>query len=146
MAYDWNWLLIAVGALLVLVEVSLGGFAGFDLVLVGSTFVVGGVAGLVLHSATVGYLTASALGLAYIAVGRRIVRERLAVTKGVRSNVDALHGRQGVVQTRVAAHEAGTIKVGDEVWRALPAAGAGPFEAGSLVTVESVDGVSLHVR
>ena len=35
MSIDWNWALVVVGALLVLIEVALGGFAGFDLVLIG---------------------------------------------------------------------------------------------------------------
>src|SRR5688572_12933060 len=42
----WNWVLIVSGALLVLVEVAFGGFAGFDLVLIGSAFLIGGGAGL----------------------------------------------------------------------------------------------------
>ena len=35
----WNWLLILSGAALILIEVAAGGFAGFDLVLIGSAFV-----------------------------------------------------------------------------------------------------------
>jgi hypothetical protein len=30
----WNWILIVAGAALILAEVALGGFAGFDLVLI----------------------------------------------------------------------------------------------------------------
>jgi len=146
MAIDWNWILILAGALLILAEVSFGGFAGFDLVLIGSAFVVGGVVGLITNSAAAAYLTAAALGVAYIAVGRRLVRQRLTVRHAHPSNVDAVIGRQAVVQQRVGAHEAGMVKVDDEVWRALPVAGAGPFEAGSLVTVAAVDGVTLQVR
>jgi membrane protein implicated in regulation of membrane protease activity len=46
----------------------------------------------------------------------------------------------------VAEHEPGQVKVRDEVWRAVPAPGGGPFEAGAVVTVEAVDGVTLRVR
>ena len=146
MAFDWSWLLVVLGAMLVLVEVSLGGFAGFDLVLIGSSFVIGGIVGLVTHHAATGYITACVLGVGYMVVGRRLVQSRFKVSHGHRSNIDAVHGQQGLVQQRIAAHEAGLIKVGDEVWRALPVAGAGPFEPGSLVTVADVDGVTLHVR
>ena len=45
MSISWNWLLIISGALLILLEVALGGFAGFDLVLIGSAFMVGGAVG-----------------------------------------------------------------------------------------------------
>lgn len=143
---DWNWLLILVGGVMVLVEVLLGGFAGFDLVLIGSTFMLGGAVGLLTHDPIKGALTASALCIAYIAVGRRMLRHKFSKEAGTKSNVDALAGRQGMVQQRIAEHEAGMVKMGDEVWRALPVAGAGPFESGTLVTVDSVDGVTLLVR
>ena len=146
MPLDWTWLLILAGALLVLVEVAFGGFAGFDLVLIGSTFVLGGVVGLVTGSPALAYATAAVLGVVYIAVGRRLVRERIAVSRKHPTNVDAVLGKQGLVQQRIGAHEPGMVKVDDEVWRALPAPGAGPFEAGTLVTIASVDGVTLFVR
>jgi membrane protein implicated in regulation of membrane protease activity len=38
------------------------------------------------------------------------------------------------------------VKVDDEVWRALPTSGTGPFETGALVTIASVEGVTLLVR
>src|SRR5689334_6742435 len=77
MSIDWSWLLVFAGAVLVLVEVLLGGFAGFDLVLIGSAFILGGVAGLLTKSPALAYSSAAVLGVAYIAVGRRLVRERL---------------------------------------------------------------------
>ena len=147
MSIDWSWLLVFAGAVLVLVEVLLGGFAGFDLVLIGSAFILGGIAGLVTKSPGLAYVTAAVLGLAYIVLGRRLVRERLAVSHGGHAtNIDAVLGQQGVVQQRIGAHEPGLVKVGDEVWRALPVSGAGPFEAGALITVAGVDGVTLQVR
>jgi membrane protein implicated in regulation of membrane protease activity len=142
----WNWVLIVAGALLVLVEVALGGFAGFDLVLIGSAFVIGGATGLVVHSPALGFIVAAVLCLAYIAAGRRIVRSRIH-TKPMPSNADALIGLKGVVTQRIAPHEPGQIKVRDETWRASLAAESGaPLESGSEVTVTAVDGVTLQVR
>ncbi len=141
----WNWVLIVAGALLVLLEVALGGFAGFDLVLIGSAFVVGGVLGLALHNVALGFIVASALCVAYIAVGRRWVRARMTHRK-VATNVDAVIGQRGVVTVRIAPHEAGQVRVRSETWRALPSTGAGPFDPGVEVTVEAVDGVTLQVR
>ena len=146
MSIDWSWVLVLAGAVLVLVEVALGGFAGFDLVLIGSTFVIGGVVGVITKSPGLAYGTAAVLGVAYIAVGRRLVRERMGVARSHATNVDAVLGKQGVVQQRVGAHEPGMVKVGGEVWRALPVAGAGPFETGTLITVAGVDGVTLEVK
>jgi membrane protein implicated in regulation of membrane protease activity len=147
MNVPWNWVLIVVGALLVLLEVALGGFAGFDLVLIGSSFVLGGAIGLWTGSPTVGFAIAAVLCLAYIVAGRRWVRARMRHAGPLRSNTDAVIGQRGLVTTPVSAHEAGQVRVSGEVWRALPASGdAGPIEPGAEVTVESVDGVTLRVR
>jgi membrane protein implicated in regulation of membrane protease activity len=146
MSSGWNWMLLVTGAVLILVEVAFGGFAGFDLVLIGSAFLLGGAVGLFTHSAVTGLLVASIGCVLYIAVGRRWVRARLRSTH-VPSNTDALLGQRAMVTVRVADHAPGQVKVQDEVWRAIPAPGAsGPFEAGALVTVDGVDGVTLKVR
>ncbi|HET9325298.1 MAG TPA: NfeD family protein [Candidatus Eisenbacteria bacterium] len=143
---NWNWVLLLAGGLMILIEVLLGGFAGFDLVLIGSAFVLGGIVGLVIGNPVAGFVTASLLCIAYITLGRRWVRDRVRSQK-VASNVDALVGQQGRVLLRIAEHEAGQVKVKDETWRAVPASGAtGPFEPGSVVTVAGVEGVTLQVR
>jgi len=142
----WSWTLLIAGALFILVEVAFGGFAGFDLVLIGSAFVIGGAVGLWTQSAATGLIVAAALCVVYIAIGRRWVRARLK-HQNVPSNADALLGERAMVMVRVAEHAPGQVKVRDEVWRAVPAPGvSGPFEQGVVVTVEGVDGVTLRVR
>lgn len=142
----WNWVLMIAGAVLVLIEVALGGFAGFDLVLIGSAFVLGGGLGLALNNPLIGFATAAVLCLAYIAVGRRIVRARWH-TGRTATNTDALLGREGLVIERVAPHAPGQVRVNDEVWRAeLAADTPGPLEPGSRVTVAGINGVTLQVR
>ena len=146
MSMNWNWVLLLAGVTLILVEVALGGFAGFDLVLIGSAFVLGGVLGMALGKPALGFLVASGLCLIYIAVGRRWLRARLHL-RPTPSNVDALVGQKGLVTVRVAEHQPGQIKVRDETWRAMPAPGTpGPFEPGAVVTVAGADGVTLQVR
>ena len=145
MAVTLNWILIVGGALMVLAEVVLGGFAGFDLVLLGSSLILGGAVGFALGSFTAGLVTASVLCVVYIAVGRRWVRARLK-RPGVQTNTDAIVGLRAMVMQRIADHEPGQVKVRDEVWRARPVTGGGPIEAGTEVTVEGVDGVTLMVR
>ena len=143
---NWNWVLLLAGALMILVEVLLGGFAGFDLVLIGSTFVAGGIVGLAIGNPVAGFVTASVLCVAYITLGRRFVRDRTRTHK-VATNVDALVGERGRVTSRIAEHEPGQVRVKDETWRAVPASGTtGPFEPGSVVTVAGVEGVTLQVR
>jgi membrane protein implicated in regulation of membrane protease activity len=143
---NWNWVLLLAGGLMILIEVLLGGFAGFDLVLIGSAFVLGGIVGMAIGNPLAGFITASLLCIAYITLGRRWVRDRVKTQK-VATNVDALIGQQARVTLRVAEHEAGQVKVKDETWRAVPASGAtGPFETGSVVTVAGVEGVTLQVK
>ena len=144
---SWNWRLIIIGAVIILVEVSLGGFAGFDLVLIGSALMLGGGIGLLLGNTSVGLLVASALCLLYVAVGRRMVRAQLKPAKSTPSNVDALIGVQGTVTQRIAPFAPGQVKVRDEVWRAEVAPGTTtPIEPGAVVTVAGVSGATLQVR
>lgn len=145
MGFNWNAVLVIVGALLVLVEVALGGFAGFDLVLIGSAFLLGGALGMTFGSVPLGFVVASVACAAYIVVGRRLVRRKLKHPTRP-TNTDAIIGSSGRVTERVADHAPGQVKVRDETWRALPESGAGPFEPGAIVTVVGIDGVTLHVR
>jgi membrane protein implicated in regulation of membrane protease activity len=146
MSLNWNWVLVVGGAVLILLEVALGGFAGFDLVLIGSSFLVGGGLGLLLGNTSVGLFASAILCLAYVAGGRRWVRARMHHSV-VPSNTDALIGLRGVVTVRVSNHEPGQVRVRQEIWRAVPVeAGAGPYEPGVEVTVAGVDGVTLQVR
>jgi membrane protein implicated in regulation of membrane protease activity len=144
---NWvNWFLLIGGAVFIIVELSLGAFTGFDLALIGASLLTGGALGLVFSSAHVGLIAAAALAFIYLAFLRRWMRKRLTV-KDHASNVDAVVGKIGVVTVRIAAHEPGQIKVGDEVWRAeLARADEAARNPGEKVTVESVEGVTLKVR
>jgi membrane protein implicated in regulation of membrane protease activity len=143
---DWNWVLLIGGACLILLEVALGGFAGFDMVLVGSAFMIGGALGLWFHNTNLASITAGVLCLAYLAVGRRWVRRRIML-QPTPSNADAMLEQSGIVIARIAEHAPGRVKVRGEEWLASPAPGVtGPLEPGTVVVVESVDGVTLRVR
>ena len=146
MELDWNWALLIGGALLILVEVALGGFAGFDLVLIGSAFMLGGILGLWTDNTNVAWIVAAVLCVAYLVGGRRWIRRGIRV-KSVPSNTDALLGQSGVVTSRIQTHEFGRVRIQSEEWLAAPAAGVtGTLEPGTVVTVEAVDGVTLKVR
>ena len=143
---DPNWYLIIVGALLVLLEVVLGGFAGFDLVLIGTSIALGGAAGLFAHNLRVGYAVGAVLSVLYIALGRRWVRARMR-RPSVPTNVDALIGQRALVTGAIAPHAPGQVSIHGEVWRArVPDAETVAIETGNEVVVESVDGVTLLVR
>jgi membrane protein implicated in regulation of membrane protease activity len=141
-----NWLLVIGGIVCVIVELALGAMTGFDLALIGGSLAIGGGIGLFVASEKIGLLAAGGLSLVYLAVFRRWLRATLTV-KNHPSNVDAVVGKTGLVTKRIALHEPGMVKVGDEVWRAeLAGAEDAPRDSGVAVTVESVEGVTLKVR
>jgi len=144
---NWvNWLLVIVGIVCVIIELSLGAFTGFDMALVGGSLAIGGAVGLLTVSGKIGLLSAGILALLYLAIFRRWLKAKMTV-KDHPSNVDAVIGRTGVVTKKIAPREAGLVKLGDEVWRAeLASAQDAARDTGAEVKVESVEGVTLKVR
>jgi len=106
--------LVIAGAVGILGEVAVGGFSGFDFVLIGSAFVIVGGIGLWVGSPSVGLIVASILCITYVAVGRRFVRRRMHAPN-VPTNTDALLGREGIVLQRIAPHQPGQVKINDEI-------------------------------
>lgn len=144
---NWlNWLLIIGGIVCVIIELALGALTGFDLALLGASLAVGGGIGLLTGSAKIGLLAAGGLALLYLAVFRSWLKTKLTV-RDQASNVDAVVGKTGVVTKRIAAREPGMVKVGAEIWRAELAGGDDVArDAGAVVVVQSVEGVTLRVK
>jgi len=141
-----NWLLIGGGLIMIIVEVILGAATGMDFALVGISMAAGGGIGLYFESARIGMAATGALAFIYLAFFRKYIRSKLTAPDRP-SNTDALVGRAALVTTRIAEHAPGAVKVGDEVWRAALAHGAGGSrEPGDSVMVDSVEGVTLNVR
>jgi membrane protein implicated in regulation of membrane protease activity len=140
-----NWILIFLGAALVLAEVLLGAISGFDFLLLGSAIVLGGILGLVTGSATVGVVTAGILSLLYIALGRRKIKSRLA-RRNISSNVDALLGKTVRVVEAIAPGRPGRVKYEGEEWRAeIDGNASGALEAGHSARINRIDGVTVYV-
>ncbi len=76
MSHSVSWVLVVVGAVLVVLEILLGALSGFDLLLLGSAILLGGAAGIVSGTPLVGIIAAAALSLAYFVGRRRIHRRR----------------------------------------------------------------------
>lgn len=144
---NWvNWMLVILGVVSIIAELVLGAITGFDLALIGISMAAGGALGLAFESTKVGLFSAGALAFVYLAFFRRWLRSKLTV-KERPSNVDAVVGRAGVVTVRIAPHEPGQVKVGDEIWRAeLVQSTDQARNPGETVRVESVEGVTLKVR
>lgn len=143
---NWiNWLLVIGGILCVIVELAMGALTGFDLALIGGSLALGGVIGLIVGSEKMGLLSAGVLCFVYFAVFRSWLKSKLQVKHQV-SNVDAVVGKSGTVTRKIGPHEAGTVKVGSEEWRAELVADGAAKDAGSMVIVVAVEGVTLKVR
>jgi membrane protein implicated in regulation of membrane protease activity len=145
MSQTVNWILIIVGAVLVLIEILLGAMTGFDFLLIGSAVLAGGVLGLLTGSAPAGLVAAGVLALLYVFVGRRRIRDRLR-RRGIPTNTDALLGRTVLVAERITPDRPGRIKHEGEEWRAhVDSSTAAPLEVGARAIVKRIDGVTTFV-
>ena len=141
-----NWILVIVGAVLVLIEIILGAVTGFDLVLIGSAVMLGGILGLLVKSATLGTAAAGLLALLYVFVGRKRIRSRLA-RPGMSSNTDAILGKTARVVETITADRPGRIKFEGDEWRAaLDRPESGTIDLGQTVRVVRIDGVTAFVE
>ena len=148
MSNSLNWILLIVGVLAFAAEVLLGAATGFDLALLGASLAAGGAVGLLFGSAKVGLFSAGAFAFIYLVFFRKRIRSKLS-SPHMPSNVDALLGKSALVTERIGPFAPGMVKLGDEVWRARLAhddAGEPAKEPGAMVTVDSVEGVTLRVR
>ncbi len=139
----WLWLVfVVVGLLLVLLELIVGVETGFDLVFIGSAFILGGLTTLPFHSWLLTVIVTSLICIAYVALGRRYVH-RWTMVKKAKTNIDAIIGRQGIVLRSIARNIDGLVKVGNEQWRARAEE---DIKEGDEIVVTSVSGVTLIVE
>lgn len=140
---SWVWLaFVAVGLLMILLELIIGVETGLDLVFVGSAFILGGLVTWPLNSWIMTLLVTSLVCLAYVALGRAYVHRWTAVRKS-RTNVDAIVGRTGVVLQSITRSADGRVKIGNEDWKARATE---PIEKGDEVVVTGITGVTVTVE
>jgi len=140
---DWLWLIfVIVGLLLVLLELIVGVETGFDLVFTGSAFILGGLVTWPFHSWLPTVIVTSIICVAYVALGRRYIHRWTMVSKA-KTNIDAIIGRQGIVLKSIAKNVDGSVKVGNEQWRARAEE---DIKEGDEIVVISVSGVTLIVE
>ena len=139
----WLWLLFVIaGLLFVLLELIVGVDTGLDLVFIGSVFIIGGLATWAFHSWQLTVIVTSIICVAYVAVGRRYVHRWTAVRK-VKTNIDTIIDRRGIVLRSIARNVDGLVKVGNEQWKARAEE---DIEKGAEIVVTSVSGVTLIVK
>ncbi len=139
----WLWLVfVIVGLLLVLLELIVGVETGLDLVVIGSAFIIGGLVTWPFHSWVLTVIVTGVICIAYVALGRRYVHRWTAVSKA-KTNIDAIIGRQGIVLKSITRNVDGSVKVGNEQWRARAEE---DIKKGDEILVTSVSGVTLIVE
>ena len=129
------------GFALMLVELVIGIEAGFDLVLLGVSFILGGGVGYFFNSWQTSLILSLLLASSYVVFGRKIIKSKLMFTAH-HSNVDQLIDKKGIVEKKIAPHVAGQVRIGSEHWRAEADE---TIEVNAHVKVESIEGVTLKV-
>lgn len=140
---SWLWLVfIALGLLLILLELIIGVETGLDLVFLGSAFILGGLMTWPAHSWILTLVVTSVICAAYIFVGRRYVHRWAAVRKS-KTNIDAIVGRTGIVLQSISRNIDGRVKVGNEDWKARATE---DIDEGIEIVVTGVSGATLIVE
>jgi membrane protein implicated in regulation of membrane protease activity len=141
-ADEWLWLIfIGIGVALVVLEFLAGIETGFELVSIGTTFVLGGIVAWPLDNWLVAVIVTAVLCLVYLTVARRYIRQWVQV-RTTPTNVDAVIGRGGVVIKNISRNTPGRVRVGAEEWRASAEEEIGE---GVEITVSGVRGATLIV-
>ena len=140
---SWLWLIFAAaGLLMVLLELIIGVETGFDLVFLGSAFILGGLVTWPFNSWILTVIITSVICVAYVALGRRYVHRWKASGKS-KTNIDAIISRIGVVMKDITRTNDGLVKVGNEQWRARAEE---DIKEGDEIIVTGVSGVTLIVE
>jgi membrane protein implicated in regulation of membrane protease activity len=142
-ADSWLWLVfIGVGLLLASLELIAGVETGFDLVVIGSVFIIGGLVTFPFHSWVSTVVITSVICVAYVAVGRRYIH-RWTATRAEKTNIDAIIGRKGIVLQSIVKYTDGRVKIGNQQWRARAEEN---IKEGDEVVVAGVSGATLIVN
>jgi len=142
--YDqWTWaIFVAIGLVMVLMELIIGVDTAFDLVIIGSILIIAGAVTIPFHNWWLTLVIAIVLSIIYLSLLRGYVRRRMRFG-GLKSNIDAYIGQAAVVLKDISTTEVGRVRVGAEEWRARADE---PINAGEEVIIESVKGITLTVK
>ncbi len=139
---SWLWLIfIIAGVVMAVLELIVGIDTGLDLVIIGSTFIIGGFVGWLFASWVVVLVVTGIICIAYLALGRRYIHRWTAIPKE-KTNIDTIIGSSGIVINTITNNAEGLVKVGKEEWRARSDEN---IETGEEIVVRSISGVTLSV-
>ncbi|RMI30353.1 NfeD family protein [Nocardia stercoris] len=133
---------LVAGILLTAAEILTGDFT--LLMLGGAALVTAGVAGVFDPPLVVDALVFGAAGLSLLLLVRPMMLRRFTGGQPQLTNTAALPGRSATVLEQVDAH-GGRIKIGGEVWSAIPMDSTELYAAGETVFVMKIDGAHAVV-
>lgn len=136
-----TWVFSGIGLALIVAELFLGVSVGFDLVVIGGSFLVGGLATHLTGNTYAGIIATGLASTVYFAFLRVKVKTLLS-TSTHKLNIDRLIGKHGVVTTVITPHKPGQVKVDGEVWRAQSNQ---DIAVDTPIVIEKFEGVTLHV-
>ena len=140
---SWMWLIfIGIGLGMILLELILGVATGLDLVFVGTACILGGLISISMNSWVWTVIATVIICIIYVAIGRRYVHRRLAVS-GEKTNIDTIIGRRGLVQKDISRANDGLVKIGYEEWRARAEE---DIKEGEEIIVTGISGATLIVN
>ena len=132
---------IIVGILLIIFELSIGVSEAFDVALVGTALIAGGLVGAATGSVSIMLIVAFVICVLWVIVGRKYLQARLRIDEYT-TNADRALGSIGIVTESISVHEKGKVKIGDEIWLAEAAE---DIPEGVEIVVENISGVTLGV-
>lgn len=133
---------VILGLLAVLLELFVGIQTGFDLVVIGTVMIASGLIGDFFNQLSVTLVVAILLCGAYLLFFRKIIKQKITSTTH-HLNTDRLQDSEGMVTKAISADKPGQVTIDDEIWRAVSTTS---LKKGVQVVVESVRGVTVHVR
>jgi len=133
--------LVYLGLGAILIELFVGVNTGFDLVLLGISMIIGGLAGSFFHNFQLGLIIASLLVFLYIFLGRKIIKKYLNISTS-KTNIDNLIGKNALVIKSITPTSCGQVKIFGEIWRAEAKE---EIKANEKVEIVEVEGVTLKV-
>ncbi len=134
--------LIILGMVAIIIEIIIGAATGFELLVLGVVFVIGGIVGMFTGSMPIALATIVVLTLAYIFFARRLIQQSLHITTK-KTNVESIIGKTARVIGVITSDEPGQVKIEGEVWRAEADEA---FAIGDKVIIKSVSGVTVKVE
>ncbi|QQS44402.1 NfeD family protein [Candidatus Roizmanbacteria bacterium] len=134
--------LIILGIAAIIIEIIIGAATGFELLVLGVVFILGGIVGMLTDSMPFALTTVVLLTLAYIFFARRLIQQSLHITTK-KTNVESIIGKTARVVGDITPDEPGQVKIDGEVWRAEADS---EFSKGDTVTIRSVSGVTVKVE